>query len=102
MPFEKGRTKVGGRVKGSQNKKQIQWDELGDFMTNKGAERAMKVLSKLDDETYLDQYGKLLNYFKPRHQASTIDANVTAVQPIVFENVSKDYSFDKDGNVEKL
>jgi len=90
MPFKKGQNKVGGRVKGSVSTKIKQWEQLGDFMTNKGAERAMKVLSKLDDETYLDQYGKLLNYFKPRHQASTIDANVTAVQPIVFENVSKE------------
>jgi len=82
--------KTGGRVKGTANKKTEQWDALGDFMTDTGAERATRILSTLNDKEYLEQYGKLLNYFKPKYQNTTIDANVTAVQPIVFENISKE------------
>jgi hypothetical protein len=65
-----------GRPVGSKNVKTVQWEALGDFLTEKGAKRAMKVLDELDDEAYLDQYGKLLNYFKPKMQSSQIDANI--------------------------
>jgi hypothetical protein len=83
MPFEKGKQKTGGKVKGSKNVKTVEWEQLGDFLTDKGAKRAMKVLDELDDESYLDQYGKLLNYFKPKMQSSTLDANVRTETIIV-------------------
>ncbi len=73
-----------GRKSGP-SKKSKQWNQLGDFITAKGAERAMNILNTLDDSDYLDQYGKLLNYFKPRLQATSLDANLSggiSIQPI--------------------
>jgi len=37
----------------------------------------MDILNDLPDDEYLDQFGKLLNYFKPRMQSTQLDANVT-------------------------
>ncbi len=68
-----------------------QWEALGDFLTEKGAERAMEVLDSLADMDYLEQYGKLLNYFKPKQQSTSIDANVKTDQMIEYKNVSKQF-----------
>jgi len=77
--------KAGRKSRRGQGVKNQQWDELGDFITAKGAKRAMGILATLNDEDYLDQYGKLLNYFKPRLQATSLDANLSggiSIQPI--------------------
>jgi len=59
-----------GRPTGSKNVKTEQWEALGEALLTKHSERANAVLSSLDDETFLEQYGKLLEYFKPK-QART-------------------------------
>jgi len=65
-----------GKPVGTKSAKTKQWEQLGDFLTDAGAKRAMEVLNDLSDKDYLEQYGKLLNYFKPRMQSSSIDAKV--------------------------
>jgi len=55
-----------GKPKGTKAKRTIQWEQLGEFITQSGAERAVKVLKSLQDDEFLDQYNKLLNYFKPK------------------------------------
>ena len=74
-----GKASVGPR------KKTTQWEQLGDFITKAGAIRAMKILGEMSDEDYLDQYGKLLNYFKPRLSSAKIegktDINITVEEP---------------------
>ena len=63
----KGRTNnPKGMPKGTKHKRTEQWEQLGDFITKSGAERAVKVLKSLPDDEFLDQYNKLLNYFKPK------------------------------------
>ncbi len=68
--------KAGQTSRRGKGVKTEQWEALGDFLTEKGARRAMEVLDALDDEAYLEQYGKLLNYFKPKRQATQVEAKV--------------------------
>ena len=82
----------GGRKKGNYNTRRKQWEELSEYMTNHGAERVIKALSKLSDEDFLVQYGKLLNYFKPKQVQSsqTIEHNLKGPAQITFGDNSKD------------
>ena len=65
-----------GKSSTGPTKKTTQWEQLGDFITKAGAIRAMKILGEMSDEDYLDQYGKLLAYFKPRLASTQIQAKV--------------------------
>jgi len=78
---------------GGKHLKTKQWEQLGDFITQEGAKRAMMVLDNMNDEDYLDHYGKLLNYFKPRLQSATLNAKVEAKGEI--EIVLKEPEWDK-------
>lgn len=59
------------------------WDDLRDLMLNAGAERVATYLTRaagegaLKDKEFFDQYLKLLNYFKPKIQAATIEQKGT-------------------------
>jgi hypothetical protein len=68
MPFKKGDPKPAGsgKKKGSKNKKTLQWEALGKFITEKGAEKLMKVLEAQDDKEFIKSYGAILEYFKPK------------------------------------
>lgn len=72
MPFQKGNTEASKKGKHAKSK---QWEELGDFMTQAGADKAMRILNELPDDEFLDQFGKLLNYFKPRMQSTELTGN---------------------------
>jgi len=77
MSFTTETAKKAGAKRGQTYQKLKQWEQLGDFLTDAGAKRAMDILNDLPDDEYLDQFGKLLNYFKPRMQSTQLDANVT-------------------------
>ena len=78
MPSTKGRTNnKSGRPKGAKNKRTIQWEELGEYITTGCAERAMKYLNSIEDEKeFYEKYLLILNYFKPRMQSAHLEANV--------------------------
>ena len=70
MKFETGKSgNPKGRSVGSKNIKTEQWEQLGTFIIEKGAERAIRILDEMGDELYLDAYTKLLGYFKPKLKA---------------------------------
>lgn len=54
------------RPKGSKNQKSIEWEALGNFITNQGLTRLMTILETCDDQTFLRNYVQLLEYFKPK------------------------------------
>lgn len=58
--------KTGGKVKGSKNLKSIQWEDLGYSLLTNHSERANHILANCDDDVFLDNYTKLLEYFKPK------------------------------------
>ncbi len=55
-----------GRPKGQKAVKTLQWEALGRYIAEDGAERYMKILSKLDEPSYLTRFENVLEYFKPK------------------------------------
>jgi hypothetical protein len=71
---ERGRLAKGHgglKPKGAVSQKTLLWEALGQYVVNEGAERAMEVLATLDDEQFLEQYMKMLEYFKPKQARVT-------------------------------
>lgn len=71
MPFLPGKSgNPKGKPLGARSEKTLQWEALGEALLTKHSERANQILASLDDDKFLDHYGKLLEYFKPK-QART-------------------------------
>ncbi|MFZ7105914.1 MAG: hypothetical protein ACO1HD_04760 [Bacteroidota bacterium] len=64
-----------GRPPGIQNERTKQWEELGKALLERHAERANEVLNNLDDDKFIDQFSKLLEYFKPKLARSEVKTN---------------------------
>lgn len=84
-----------GRKKGSKNPKTIAWEELGKFITESGAQRAVEILldPDTDDETFMKFYTLLLEYFKPklaRQELTAKDGAELKTQQITINNLDKD------------
>jgi hypothetical protein len=47
------------------------WEALGQYVVNEGAQRAMEVLAQMDDDQFIEQYMKMLEYFKPKQARVT-------------------------------
>jgi len=69
---EKGKFKKGnpGRQHGSVGKKTKQWDEIGDYLINEGANKFIDILRKQDDQKFIQYYTTILEYFKPKQVRS--------------------------------
>jgi hypothetical protein len=84
MPFVKGKSgNPEGRPQGAISERTKRWEELGEYITTAGAERAMEALNALPDEEFLEQYAKFLEYFKPK-QARTVHAGDSDA-PIIIQ-----------------
>jgi len=55
-----------GRKPGSKNERTLQWEALGETLLTAHSERANQILASCDDDTFLENYSKLLEYFKPK------------------------------------
>ena len=79
-------SEAGKKGKPGKHKRTIEWENLGEFITQAGAERFKNIMLNTDDDTFTDMYLKALNYFKPK-----INHNIneqTEPTKIIFENVS--------------
>ena len=85
MPFEKGHEKIGGRKKGSKDKKTLQWEAIGEWLANEGSERYMKLLQQLEDDKYLNEFKAIIEYFKPKQQRTQIEGNMKSDIIIRFD-----------------
>lgn len=73
MGLPKGKTNnPNGRGKGVKTKKTKAWEQIGDFLTEAGAQRAKKIMDKADDDSFMRYYAMFLEYFKPKQQRQTI------------------------------
>jgi len=68
----KGNKYSTGRPPGSKAEKTIQWEALGEALLTRHSERANEVMNNLDDEAFLDNYIKLIEYFKPKQARTEI------------------------------
>lgn len=89
MGFKKGNTH-GGRTKGSKSGKTIAWDELGDYIVNKGAKKYMSLINGLDDDEFLKRFENILEYFKPKQQRTDITSGGEALKPPIITFVDNE------------
>lgn len=89
--FKKGNQ---GKPKGAVSEKTKMWEQLGEFIVNEGAERAMKYLKTLDDEAFFSRFTTMLDYFKPKQQRTYTEVSGELVQTTrqqdVFEQLLDD------------
>jgi hypothetical protein len=66
--FKKGipRPTKAGRKKGVKNLKTQQWEELGKSLIETHSARANQILATCDDDVFIDNFNKLLEYFRPK------------------------------------
>jgi hypothetical protein len=67
MPFKKGKSgNPKGMIKGTTHEKTKAWENLGEFITETGAERIKTILASCEPEDFIKYYTLLLEYFKPK------------------------------------
>lgn len=81
---------------GSKNEKTKQWDAFGHELIEKGMPRIHSILDTCDDETFIQLYTRLLEYFKPKmKRIETVSAEsetiiiVKRTDPTPFPNADK-------------
>jgi hypothetical protein len=62
--FKKGHE--GFKPKGSKSVRTLAWEQLGEFITDTGAERVKVILAECTPEKFMIYYPLLLEYFKPK------------------------------------
>jgi hypothetical protein len=72
----------GLKPKGAISEKVKLWDQLGNYVVTQGAERAMQILARMDDDEFLKYYLTMLEFFKPK-QARVTHAG-DAKEPVVI------------------
>lgn len=80
----KGYAKTGGKKKGSKNLKSLQWEALGHALLTQHSGRANEILKNCDDDVFMDNYSKLLEYFKPKLARSEVKQEGSTEINIVF------------------
>ena len=99
MPFKKGVvTNPDGRPVGAVSEKRKHWEQLGEWFTTEGAQRAKEIMMKSDDEAFMNHYKNLIELFKPKLQRTentNLNAELTVIKIIredtksLLENTSQ-------------
>ena len=84
MPAPKGNKYSTGRPSGSKNERTKQWEDLGEALLTRHAERANRIMETMPDDTFLDNYGKLLEYFKPKQARTEIKQEGTQQVEVII------------------
>jgi hypothetical protein len=75
--FKKGESgNKAGKPVGTKSQKTIAWENLGEFITEAGAEKVKEILTKASPKDFMDYYTTLLEYFKPKQQRIENNVNV--------------------------
>jgi hypothetical protein len=100
-PFPKGVTgNPAGKPVGTKSTKGKQWEVLHESIAGTHTERFNKVLATLDDKEFMDNYLRILEYFKPRLQrAENINANVELDKVVL--NLNGDMAIDLPSNFDE-
>ena len=68
--------------KGQKHRRTIEWEKLGDFITDAGAKRAVKIMMESNDEDFMDHYRNLLNYFRPKMSHVVQENDPVEIKPV--------------------
>jgi DNA-binding Lrp family transcriptional regulator len=82
--FEKGKSgNPNGRPVGAISDKVKMWNELGEWFTQQGAAKCMRIMNDMEDEEYIKHYTALLEYFKPKQARITHSGDEKA--PVIIQ-----------------
>ena len=73
MPFKKNHKLGKGRPLNSKNKKTHQWEEIGNYIRDKGADKLIEELSELKGKVYVQAFTSIIEYFKPKLSRKDVD-----------------------------
>jgi hypothetical protein len=89
MKYKKGESgNKAGKPKGAKSAKTLAWEQLGDFLTESGAEKAKGIMLSSSPEDFMRHYTNLLEFFKPKHSRSDNTNNNTGEQVIIIKRES--------------
>ncbi len=86
--FNKVEAAKAGATKGK-HKKTLEWEQLGEAITEKHSARFNTILDSLNDKDFIQAYTSIIGYFKPKMQSTQLDANINKPHVIEYKNVSK-------------
>ena len=88
MPYKKNHKKIpgSGMQKGQKSAKVQAWDAMQEKITNGLTEKAIEEMEKLTGKDFLDQYAKILEFFKPKLTRSNVDLT-SGGEPINFKPI---------------
>lgn len=67
--FKKGESgNKNGKPVGTKSQKTIAWEQLGDFLTEAGANKAKQIMLEATPDKFMLYFTTLLEYFKPKQQ----------------------------------
>jgi hypothetical protein len=69
-----------GKPKGIKNRRTLEWQELGESIRTKHAERFNNVLDQLDDEKFAEMFLRTMEYFEPKLQRSEVKQDTGPVE----------------------
>ena len=81
----------GYKPKGSKSNKTIAWQNLGEFITEQGAERLKKILTESDDATFMKTYIQLIEYFKPKQSRTEVEKINDREQVLIIKRETINY-----------
>jgi hypothetical protein len=91
MAYKKGQSgNLKGRPNGAVSEKTKAWENLGEFITESGAERVKLILGSCEPEDFIKYYTTLLEYFKPKlaRSESKVESKVEGTLSINVINPS--------------
>ena len=90
-----------GRPKGGKNESTKQWEALGRYFLEEGAEKALKILQESPKKDFLRFYQMFLDYFKPRYKSIEQKVEQSSEITIIREVIIKPND-DGDNNNEHM
>lgn len=80
MKFSEGHKKVGGRKKGTPNKKTEQWEKFSEYCLQGGLEKFEQELNKLEGKQYVDAFLTILEFHKPKLSRTTLEGGENPIR----------------------
>lgn len=78
-----------GRGEGSKNARSIQWEQLGESIMSVHTKRFNDILSTCEDDVFMENYLKVLQYFKPKLSNQQIELPKDNPNEIIIRRVEK-------------
>lgn len=85
-----------GKPLGAKNKKTLEWEEFGKQLLDVGLPRVIEIMQTCDDDKLIENFSKLLSYFKPQLARAEVTGKDGKDLPQPIINVFENNSNSKD------